>query len=312
MRNFTKTQTKFVNLINNSKLLNKMPHALMIEGSSSLLLDKAVEYTIASLLCEHVEPCFNCEVCSRVLQGNITDVIIYDLSDNTLRKEYVLDIQHRFSKTALEETNKQIYVIKYIENSTSIALNSLLKFLEEPNDNVYAIFTTRNIEKVLDTIVSRSIVYRLAQNNIDQLKEIYYGNFTKVDVDLVSLITNDEVFMERVLTSEVFKKFKENINQFFSSLFIGDFFIIVNELLSDCEKDELSIFFELFYVCLINVEYLALLGVKEEMLEKIHNKINYDKLLDTVLSSRLQLNTNMNKALLIDKFSIEAEEAILW
>lgn len=309
MNNFAKTQEKFVNLINNSKLLNKVPHAFMIEGSSSLLLDKAVEYTIASLLCEHVKPCFQCEVCQRVLAKNVTDVIEYDLSDSTLRKEYVLDIQQRFSKTALEETNKQVYVIKYIENSTSIALNSLLKFLEEPNENVYAIFTTSNVASVLDTIVSRSMVYRLVQNSIVELKEIFYGKYDNIDVDLVALITNDEVFMDIVLSGTTLASFKQNANRTFSSMFNNNFYLVVYEMINDFEKEELSIFFELFYVCLINTDFLKLIGVEQTTLNNLATGINYDKLLDTVLSARLALNTNMNKALLIDKFSVEVEEA---
>ena len=36
-----------------------------------------------------------------------------------------------------------------------LAMNSLLKFLEEPVEEVYAILTTKNINKVLPTIQSR-------------------------------------------------------------------------------------------------------------------------------------------------------------
>ncbi|MEG0284082.1 MAG: hypothetical protein RR543_02510 [Erysipelotrichales bacterium] len=308
MYNFTRTQDKFVQKINNSKSMNRFPHAMLIESSNSLLLDKAIEYTIASLLCEQVAPCFDCDVCQRVLDHNISDVIVYDLSDETLKKEYILELQQRFSKTALESTNKQVYVIKYIENATSIALNALLKFLEEPNDNVHAIFTTKNTDRVLNTIVSRSSVYQLRRNDVESIKEVFYENFQKEYVDTALLITSDEVYLDMVLKSEIFNTFVKNTNRIYKAIYSDICFLEFNQLLNDAEKDELSIFFELFYSCLVNIEYLEILGVEEAIINKIKNNTQFDSMLDVILSARLSLSTNMNKALLIDRFSVEIEE----
>jgi hypothetical protein len=62
---------------------------------------------------------------------------------------------------SLEVNGKKIYIIHLIEKATIGAMNSLLKFLEEPVDDVVAIITTQNISKVLATIISRCQLIRL-------------------------------------------------------------------------------------------------------------------------------------------------------
>ena len=311
MDNFIRLQEKFVQQINNAKKLAKFPHAIIVEGTSKLALDDAIKFTIASLLCTNNPACFACETCQKVLAGNLVDVIEFDLKDEALRKENILEIQRRFSKTALEQTNKQIYVIKYIEHASSIAMNALLKFLEEPNDEVYAIFTTNNSDQVLETILSRSLKFRLVQNDVETIKAIFNENYVPRDVELALAITKDESYLETVLASKSFISFKENTNKIFRNIYTGNFYVTIYELLNEFEKEELSIFFELFYACLSNTAFLLSLNVEEELVNRIKNTKNFDLVLDVILSSRLQLDTNMNKSLIIDKFSIEIEGAMV-
>lgn len=311
MDNFIKMQSKFITQINNSRAKNAIPQAIMVESSSGLLLDRAVEYIIASLVCDDEIPCFRCENCQKVLSGGLSDLIVFDLSDEKIKKENILEIQQRFSKTALEITNKQIYVIKYIENASSIALNSLLKFLEEPNENVYAIFTTLNSSNVLETITSRTIVYKLLNNDIKKIKEVLYQDYNKRDVDLVSLLSSDEIRIKDILDSEVYKSFSDNIARLLGAIYSGNFFVVAYEQLNDLEKDDLEVFFELLYAGITNIKFLAKYNVSEEVIFKIMHSKYYSDVLDIILSARLSLETNMNKALLVDKFSIEIEGALL-
>jgi len=310
MDNFIKMQNKFVQQINNSKKLARFPHAVLVEGSSKFLLDDATKYVTASILCENNPTCLQCDACQRVLNNNLADIIEFDLSDESLKKENILEIKQRFSKTALEITNKQIYVIKHIEKASSIAMNTLLKFLEEPSDEVYAIFTTSNADKVIQTIISRSLVFRLVHNDIERIKEVLAQEYSANDVNIALTITNDEVFVKEVLDSRPFLIFKENANKIFRNIYTGNFYLTIYEFLSDLEKEELQIFFELFYVCLTNLDFLIDFNVDREIVEKIKSAENFDIILDIVLSSRLQLDTNMNKSLIIDKFSIEIEGAM--
>ena len=56
---------------------------------------------------------------------------------------------------------KRIYIIKECDKMNLQTANSILKFLEEPADNIIAILMTNNISKLLETIVSRCQLIRL-------------------------------------------------------------------------------------------------------------------------------------------------------
>ena len=59
--------------------------------------------------------------------------------------------------------NYQIYVVHNAEMLNISASNTILKFLEEPEDNIIAIFLSTHRYKVLPTILSRCIVMSLTK-----------------------------------------------------------------------------------------------------------------------------------------------------
>ena len=59
-------------------------------------------------------------------------------------------------------TNNVLICIENLDTGLPSASYTLLKFLEEPMSNVYIVVTCRNINRVPDTIVSRSAVVSLA------------------------------------------------------------------------------------------------------------------------------------------------------
>lgn len=58
--------------------------------------------------------------------------------------------------------NKVVLCIENLDTGVSAASYTLLKFLEEPTNNVYIVITCRNIDKLPDTIISRSTVVSLS------------------------------------------------------------------------------------------------------------------------------------------------------
>jgi DNA polymerase-3 subunit delta' len=104
---------------------------------------------------------------SKIDNHNYHDLITINGYDGAIKKEEINNIIRTFSNSALESEGIKFYVIHGIENATHSAINSLLKFLEEPAVNTYAILTTRALQKVLETIRSRCQVYRL-NSNIDE------------------------------------------------------------------------------------------------------------------------------------------------
>jgi DNA polymerase-3 subunit delta' len=91
------------------------------------------------------------------------------------------------------------------------SLNSLLKFLEEPHDNIYAIFTCNNISNVLPTIKSRCQTYPIPK---------LYGiekNYNPVELS----VYNDYDMLIKDDTSGLFKELSEFVNKLLANNKIG-------------------------------------------------------------------------------------------
>jgi DNA polymerase-3 subunit delta' len=91
----------------------------------------------------------------------------------------------------MEKSNKKFYVIKNIELCNKQTVNALLKFLEEPFEEIYAIFTSTNISKVLPTIVSRCQVYSISSTKSEKLLLISEFNFSDKEKNIVIDIYKD-------------------------------------------------------------------------------------------------------------------------
>lgn len=73
--------------------------------------------------------------------------------------------------------NKIVLCIENLDTGVPAASYTLLKFLEEPTSNVYVVVTCRNIDKVPDTIVSRSTVVSLSTPldcDIEEFSKVRY------------------------------------------------------------------------------------------------------------------------------------------
>jgi DNA polymerase-3 subunit delta' len=74
-----------------------------------------------------------CLTCTRIDHRTYSDFLLLDGEENTIKKEDVQEVLGDFSKTPLEEKGIMVYIIHLVENMTVEAVNSLLKFLEEPD-----------------------------------------------------------------------------------------------------------------------------------------------------------------------------------
>ena len=122
-----------------------------------------------------------------LIKRQYDDLIWINSKNNLLKKENIIEIKEKFSYPSNNVVDLKFYVIENIENSSKSSLNSLLKFLEEPTPNTYAIFTTTNRELLLNTIISRCKIIRLTKDN-DTLKNIF--NQFKLSEFQINIYTN--------------------------------------------------------------------------------------------------------------------------
>lgn len=198
----------------NSFQKDKLSHAYLISGNNgSPLLDVACFFA-KSLLCDDPSPlaCNNCISCLRMDDNNYPDFFIFDGSKSAIKKDDVAEIETAFQKTAMENKGIRVYVLHLIENMTLQAINSILKFLEEPGKQVYAFLTTNNENAILPTIISRCqlLKLRLIDRNKVIDEAIEFGVENK-DAELMSYFYNNSELIKETLDD------KENNESFFTA-----------------------------------------------------------------------------------------------
>lgn len=146
---------------------NCVTHAYLIDENNYSDSYNMILSFVKAILCEHGNylnsNCSNCSLCKRIDDGNYPELKIISADGMYIKKQQIIELQREFSRSSVEG-KKRVYIIRDCEKMRPEAANSMLKFLEEPEDNIIAILMTNNINNVLSTIISRCKVIKL--NNI--------------------------------------------------------------------------------------------------------------------------------------------------
>lgn len=298
------SQSLIYHILNNAICNNKLSHAYLFDSNNnSDVFDIAISFT-KMIVCAGLPFESQKNICNRIDEGNYLDVKIVDTDGIWLKKDEILNIQNEFSKKAIEG-NKKIYIIKNAEKMNSQTANSILKFLEEPVDDIVAILITNDLDLILPTIVSRCQLLKLVRKkySIDSLSnyynlffDSYYGKISSDEaVKNIENVMNFALFIEKNgLSSIVYSK---NI---WHSLFKDrDANIMALELLINVYLDSLR------YKSNLNVNFF---GDKIDNIKFISDSNSMDKLinkLDIIIDSRESIKKNLNIFLLIDKMIID-------
>lgn len=141
----------------------KLPQSLILEGKEQNFLVQTSQEIVRLLFCPNQSyPNDHCEYCQK---QNWLDVISIGDGATEIGKEEIQTMMHQMRLSALENHGKKVYIIQNAEKLKVIAANALLKFLEEPPHDTYAILLTTNRGQILPTIKSRCQNYRLENQN---------------------------------------------------------------------------------------------------------------------------------------------------
>lgn len=150
-----------------------LSHACLFAGPDVTCKKEAAILLAMSLLCENKADgfaCESCNTCRRVKENGHLDYVLLDGTERAISKDDADALQEQFSKTSGEAgTGQRVAVILNAGNSSLSAMNSLLKFLEEPGNDITVILTADNISQILPTIVSRCTVLYFARPKEDYL-----------------------------------------------------------------------------------------------------------------------------------------------
>ena len=80
-----------------------------------------------------------CEVCHQILNNEHLNVYVISSDSKVIKKEQIVGLQEEFSKTS-NVSGPRIYIIIDADKMNQNSQNSLLKFIEEPEEGIYGIF----------------------------------------------------------------------------------------------------------------------------------------------------------------------------
>lgn len=198
----------------NALTTNNLSHAYLLDGEPGTPLKEVAFYLAKSLVCDDPNPfaCDKCLACHRFVEGNYTDFYFFDGSESSIKKDSVLELEKAFSMTSVEHKGVLIYVIHNVENMTIEAINSLLKFLEEPAGKVYAFLTTNNLHNVIPTIKSRSQILSLQLIKRDVLLKLCESiALPQDDIEMLVPFYNIPSLIEEEAKSERYPEYKRAV-----------------------------------------------------------------------------------------------------
>lgn len=192
-----KTQPLAGKIIANSIERDRLSHAYLLQGSRGTgkkTIAKLLSMTILCVSRNGIEPCGTCSTCQRIKSGNHPDVHWLEPEGQSIKKGAIDSIRKEFNFTAFEQ-EKKVYIITNAELLTVNAANQILKYLEEPDQNITAILLTNNGSSILKTIQSRCQIIDLQpldetafQHRLLALKEPL---ITENNARLLSALTNN-------------------------------------------------------------------------------------------------------------------------
>lgn len=293
-------QPLVVTLLNNSLKNNKIVQAYLFYSKDiDYIFEFAKEFS-KDLICDTDENKNN--IIDRIDKNIYSELKIIETDQNIIKKEQLIELQNSVKNKPIEG-NKIVYIIKNCEKLNSSSANSILKFLEEPADDIIAILLTDNLDSVIGTIKSRCQIInfknKIEEENINieyLVKNSIYQD--KLDDDEVQNIINDSIDF----ISDIEKKgintfiYIKNISDYVkSSQDVGKFINVLIYAYSDILYKKIG-------------KKISYFNNYESFITNISDKNELDDIIKKIYileNIRFEAKFNVNSKLLIDKLIIE-------
>lgn len=167
---YKEKQGKLYDFLTKSSLNNKISHAYLLETNGvsyaeDFALDMAKFFLSDNLSSEEKN-----YVCNLIDNGNYPDLKVIS-ADKMIKKEQMMQLMTDFKNKPLYG-KYMIYIINDIAKLNTSSANTILKFLEEPSENVIAILIVDNVSLALETIVSRCQILTLVNDGEDLFSDL--------------------------------------------------------------------------------------------------------------------------------------------
>jgi hypothetical protein len=202
----------FIHYIDRIVENHKISHTYLIEIADYDLDMKYVYDFIKMILCDvsydELSKCDN-SIISFIDHNNYPDIKIIEPEGAMIKKNQLLELQKEYSNKSLLD-GKRIYIIKNAEKLNVSSANTMLKFLEEPEDDIIAFLITDNRYHVLETILSRCQILTLRDDSLilesdEKTLELLKSIVNPKDFFLKYTYFVNDVLVDKATTLEVFE-----------------------------------------------------------------------------------------------------------
>jgi DNA polymerase-3 subunit delta' len=315
---YIKSQPIAYKMLTNAILKNKYSHAYLIEVNN---YNDYYNFTLAfakALLCPNNftnnKKCNGCNQCKTIDDENFVELKIVNPDGMWIKKNQIDELQELFSKKAIVG-NKKIYVVNGVECLNTSSANSILKFLEEPEEGIIAILISKNIHQVLNTIKSRCQIISLKSSN--KLIEKYDNNIEKF-TEFIKMMTIDDFDDDVSDKVSLYVSSVVNFALYFEQNKL-ETIIYENKLWNDIFNNKKSILIGLellilFYRDVLNyflgfdIDFFSDYRNEIIKISKLNNVNRIFRKIQLIIEEKEKLKYNINSNLLLDKLIISMEE----
>ncbi len=276
MDNISDVKKKYIDYIDNIISNKKNSHAYLVELDNYEDDMKYVYLFIKMLLCNmkssDISNSDN-KIIKLVDDNNYPDITVVSSETSIIKKSSIIELQKEFNNKSLFN-NYKIYIIKEVEKLNGYSANTILKFLEEPEDNIIAFLLTDNRFHVIDTILSRCQILSLKESSYDY-------SFDDDKIDFLNYILNPEDFF--INYNELIK------NKYPDKLIFKDMLINSEKIILDyisCSDDKkINNDIDILLSKYDNRKLIGIISIIEDYLVKLEFNINYKLWVDSLFSS---------------------------
>ena len=180
--------------LRNAIAAGRVAQAFVFAGPRGVGKTTTARVLARALNCESgptADPCGQCSPCTEIAEGRDIDVLEIDAATHT-QVENVREVIIAGLAMAPVRNRRKIFIIDEFHQLSSHSFNALLKSIEEPPPHVVFMMATTELQKIPETILSRSQVFEFrtigTQAIAEQLRAVAEKESIAIDDDAVVLI----------------------------------------------------------------------------------------------------------------------------
>ncbi|MGM0378789.1 MAG: ATP-binding protein [Bacillota bacterium] len=295
---------------------NSISHSYIFEGKEGIGKKLFAINLIKAILCKNniENPCEECISCQKINHLNHPDIKIIKPDGNSIKNKQIKDFQN-FLRFKPNESEYKFILIDDSEKLTKSAQNTILKVLEEPPDYAKILFITKNVNILLDTIISRGQVINFKPLNDKEISKYINENY-KISTEkqnMIKIFSNGIVKnVQKAIDSKDFINLRNETIEYCNQLLYNQ---IINSIkginfLKE-NKEQIDLIFEIMILWfrdlmiykVNNNKDLIINKDKLDIIEKEVYKLadkNLIKIIENIQKAKQNLEKNINFKLVID------------